>query len=243
MENPGQYLIDIVFSPSGNYLQLDHRPVAAVVIDVLRASTTICSMFMNGVSEVIPVSSEEEALKYQKQGFIIAGEREGVRAGFAVFGNSPLEFNENIRGKSIAMITTNGTKAIDFAKGADLLAVGCFSNISALSSLLSGKGMNISLVCAGWHGMFSLEDALCAGAFVEKLSEKMRLLPTDAALAMLALWQKTKNDYAGYLKNGSHYKRLIRLGFSEDFDFAMKMDACNAVPLLEENYLKKYQSI
>lgn len=237
MEKVKNPVLDIVFSPSENGMRFEHRPVATVVIDVLRASTTICAMFVNGVLKVIPVNSEKEALKYKKHGYIIAGEQEGVKAAFAGFGNSPLEFNENVRGRSVAMITTNGTKAIDFAKGADLLVVGCFSNISAVCLFLAKNGMNVNLVCAGWHGMFSLEDALCAGAFTEKLLEGNKYLLTDATLAMLSLWQQTKDDYAGFLKNGSHYKRLESLGFVNDFDFSMKMDTCDAVPLLGENYL------
>jgi len=162
--------IDVCFSPALLPLY-DYKGSIVAVIDVLRATSSMCVAFANGVNSIVPVATLEESMAYRAKGFLVGAERKGERVEGFDLGNSPFSFmGDVVFGKDIALTTTNGTQAIKAASGAHTITVGSFLNLSALCDWLSRQEQNVVLLCSGWKNAFNLEDTLFAGAVVERLS-------------------------------------------------------------------------
>jgi 2-phosphosulfolactate phosphatase len=211
-----------------------------VIVDIFRAGTTICTALSRGVEKIIPVASVEEALRFKEMGFLIAGERDGIKLEFADFGNSPAEMmNADLKDKTLVLTTTNGTRAIETASGANRIAIGTFTNLVYLSEWLFTLKRNIVILCSGWKETFSLEDTVFAGALIESLiPQSNRFILYDSSVAAFELWKSAKADLASYLKNGSHYQRLVQLGLQKDLDLSVRLDSTRVIPVYEKNYLK-----
>src|ERR1700761_5589306 len=196
-----------------------------VVIDIFRATTSICYGIDNGAEAIIPVSQVEECLAYQElhPEYLLAAERNGeVVSGFD-FGNSPFSYTkEKVNGKTIVLTTTNGTHALHLSRGAKKVVIGSFLNLTAVCNWLKDQHENVLLVCSGWKNNFNLEDTLFAGAVTEQL--KGNYILDDAAIAAAGLYQIAKNDLRGYLKQSSHSARLEKLGIEEDIRFCLRTD-------------------
>ena len=135
--------VEVCFTP-GEYANYKGRFEIVVVIDVLRATSAICAAFDNGIKSIIPVPTVEEALEYQKKGFLVGAERKGqIVEGFD-FGNSPYSYmKEEFKGKEVVLSTTNGTKSIDVAKDADTVVIGSLLNLNVLCEWLEKHGKNV----------------------------------------------------------------------------------------------------
>jgi 2-phosphosulfolactate phosphatase len=214
-----------------------------VVIDIFRATSSICYGIENGAEAIIPVSQVEECAAYREKGldYLLAAERDGsVVEGFD-FGNSPFSYTkEKVAGKTIVLTTTNGTHALHLSRSAKKIVIGSFLNLTALSNWLNTQNENVLLVCAGWKNNFNLEDTLFAGAVVEQLKDKGFVLD-DAAIAANDLFQVGKNDINVYLKKTSHGERLKKLGIEKDIEFCLQVDLTTAIPVLEEESLVKLE--
>jgi len=218
-------------------------PDAAVVIDVLRATTTIAWSLENG-AEAIEAFAELEPLDAAAAAWpqdlrLRAGERGGKRVDGYDLGNSPLAVTrELVGGKRIFMSTTNGTRSLAVVKPVPLLVTACLPNRSAVARRLLDRGcQQVWIVGSGWEGDYSLEDSLAAGAVA---AAAMAAVPMDVAphggvacgndemWAALALWHQWANDTEGCLRAASHGQRLMGIG-NHDADFA----CCAAVDTLE----------
>lgn len=210
-----------------------------VVIDIFRATSSICYGIENGAEAIIPVSHVEECAAYHGKGHLLAAERDGeVVEGFD-FGNSPFAYTpEKVAGKTIVLTTTNGTHAIQLSRSAKRIVIGSFLNLSSLSQWLKDENENIILVCAGWKNNFNLEDTIFAGAVVHQLKDERYTLD-DAAIASEDLYNLAKNDLAGFLSKSSHSERLKKLGIEEDIAFCLRVDETSAIPVLEGDKLVK----
>ncbi len=210
-----------------------------VMVDILRASTSICAAFENGVKEIIPVATIEQAKEYKSKGFLVASERDGKVLDFADFGNSAFNFmNEEVKGKTIVYSTTNGTQAIDLAKHAKGLAIGAFNNLSVLADYLIKENKNLVILCAGWKNKFNLEDTIFAGALIERLLLNNNFkMDCDAAEASLDLWLTAKKDPLAYIEKAAHRHRLKRLKLDDVLEYTFKNDSTNVVPVLKGNVL------
>jgi 2-phosphosulfolactate phosphatase len=212
-----------------------------VVIDIFRATSSICYGIENGAEAIIPVSQVEECAAYREKGldYLLAAERDGsVVEGFD-FGNSPFSYTpEKVAGKTIVLTTTNGTHALHLSRAAKKIAIGSFLNLTSLSNWLKTQNENILLVCAGWKNNFNLEDTLFAGAVIEQLKGEDFILD-DAAIAANDLFQIGKNDITQYLKKTSHGERLKKLGIEKDIEFCLQIDLTTAIPVLEGEKLVK----
>lgn len=230
--------IEVCFTPALLPLYGTENTIA-VVIDIFRATSSICYGIENGASAIIPVSKVEECAAYHGTECLLAAERDGeVVAGFD-FGNSPFAYTaEKVGGKTVVLTTTNGTHAIQLSRAASQIVIGSFFNLSALADWLSVQQQNILLVCAGWKNKFNLEDTIFAGAVVEKLQSAEFFLD-DAALAALDLWAQAKVDLRGYMKKSSHSERLKNLGIEKDIDFCLNVDLTTAIPILDGDRLVK----
>lgn len=212
-----------------------------VVIDIFRASTSICYGIHNGATSIIPVSTVEECLKYSSSGHLLAAERNGAIVEGFNFGNSPFSYTiDKVKGKTIVLTTTNGTRSIQLSKNqrANTVLVGSFLNITALCNWLRSQNQSVVLLCAGWKENFSLEDTLFAGAAVEKLKEGF-VIKDDAAHAAFDLYQLAKSDIGSYLKKSSHSARLEKLNIEADIKFCLKLDTVDSIPVLSGDKLIK----
>jgi len=212
-----------------------------VVIDIFRATTSICYGIENGAKAIIPVSKVEECSAYRdiEPGHLLAAERDGeVVEGFD-FGNSPFSYTkENVADRTIVLTTTNGTHALHLSRGAKKIVIGSFLNLTSLCNWLKSQHENILLVCSGWKNNFNLEDTLFAGAVVEQLKE-INFVADDPAIAANDLYHIAKGDLNGYLKKTSHSERLKKLGIEEDIIFCLKVDLITAIPVLDGDALVK----
>jgi len=212
-----------------------------VIIDIFRATSSICLGIENGAEAIIPVSQVEECAAYRESGlnYLLAAERDGkVVEGFD-FGNSPFSYTkEKVAGKTVVLTTTNGTHALHLSRGAKKIVIGSFLNLSSLCNWLKTQHENILLVCAGWKNNFNLEDTLFAGAVVDRLAD-FGFKPDDAAIAANDLYQVGKADINQYLKKTSHRERLEKLGIEKDIEFCLQVDLTTAIPVLDDDKLVK----
>jgi len=229
--------LETCFSPA-LYEKDTHSNSIVVIIDVLRASSAICTAFENGASEIIPVAEVSEAREYKSRGYLVAAERDGFVLDFADFGNSPFNFTrEKVEGKTIVYSTTNGTGIINIASSAFRTVIGSFLNLSALSEWLVAQDRNVILFCAGWKNRFNLEDTVCAGAIAERLL-KSGLFTTicDSTLAAMDLWQIAKNDLPGYIEKVAQRTRLKDKGLDDCIQFCITADFTRKIPVNKKWY-------
>ena len=212
-----------------------------VVIDILRATSAICTAFQYEAEKIIPVATLEEAAEYKKQGFLVGAERNGIAIEGFDFGNSPFSYTtEKIKGQTIVISTTNGTQAIDAARKAHKVVIGAFTNISTLCNWLKLQNSNILLLCSGWKNRFNLEDTLFAGAVANiLLEEKDSYKSGDGALAAGYLYQSAQANPYKYIRNSSHAERLAAMGLKEDIKYCFALDQTTVIPVLEGKYLVK----
>lgn len=228
--------IDVCLSPDLMHLY-EVRDRTVVVVDVLRATSCMVTAFAHGAKSITPYSDLEECKAAKSRGFITSGEREGQKVAGCDKGNSPFEYmGADIRGKTIAYTTTNGTEAIHKASGAKKLVVGSFLNLSAVAEDLRPAESSILIVCAGWKGRVNLEDTLFAGAVVEKLKADFEP-ECDAPLAAQHLYKLARPDMVAFLRDSAHVKRLNRLDIHKDIEFCLKEDQYTVVPSLVSGVL------
>ena len=228
--------IDVCLSPMMLPLY-DLQGKVVVVIDILRATTTICTALANGAEKVIPVLDMEASLKFKNKGYIIAAERQGQKVEGFAFGNSPFEYTaEKIKGKTIVLTTTNGTRAIELSRAAEQITAGSFLNIEAICEYLKKQNIPILLLCAGWKNNFNLEDTIFAGAVVHYLRNSF-LVTTDSSLAAEYLYLNTRDDVISHMKKASHYRRLHELGIDQDVEYCFTGKALDVVPVLKDDAL------
>ena len=226
--------IEVSLTPALYALRQLREDAVVVAVDVLRATSSICSAFQSGAEAIVPLASLDGLQAYADKGYLIAAERGGRKVEAAQLGNSPTEYAAmELAGRRIAYSTTNGTVAILAAREARRLYVGAFANLSALVSRLAAEPeADVVVLCSGWEGDASIEDTLFAGALVQRLG---RALPdvqplNDAAMMAVTLWQAAESDLYGYCQRATHVHRLQRFGAEEDIRWALTADSCTVVP-------------
>ena len=205
-----------------------------VIIDILRATSSITYGIDNGAEAIIPVANVEDCLTYADKGYLLAAERNGEVVTGYDFGNSPFSYTtEKVSGKTIVLTTTNGTKALYLAsKRAYQVVIGSFLNLDSLCDYLSVQNKNVLLLCAGWKDQFNLEDTLFAGAVVNKLRKNFEHFD-DSSVAAEDLYSLAKDDLRKYLYKSSHSHRLAQLNIEEDVVFCLQLNICSAIPVLQ----------
>ncbi len=230
--------IEVCFSPH-SFRLYSHEDKLVVIIDVLRATSCICTALHHEVGRILPVESIAEAREYQNRGFLVAAERQAQKVEGFDLGNSPYEYMKpELRGKIIVFTTTNGTQAIRAARNSHKIAIGSFLNLSALSLWLVKQHNNIVLLCAGWKDFFNMEDTLCAGAIIDKLERTGSFeISGDSTLAAKYLYERAGDNLYGFLAESSHFNRLSKLNLDNEIRYCLTPDAAPVVPVLEGNYL------
>ncbi|MDT0632508.1 2-phosphosulfolactate phosphatase [Rubrivirga litoralis] len=217
---------------------------AVVVVDVLRASTTIVTALENGARAVIPVADKGEAgrlaASLDADVSLLGGERGGERIPGYQAGNSPLEYTpEAVAGRTVVLTTTNGTAAMARARSAADLAVGAFTNADAAAAFLRralDAGRPAAVLCAGSEGRVSLEDTLCAGLLVTRVvgAEAAAGLSDSVQIAS-ALYRGSESRLARTIFGARHTQRLIELGHADDVAFAARIDASDGLPVFRDS--------
>lgn len=220
----------------------DLNNAIVVIIDVLRATSTIATALHNGARCVIPVDSVSRCIELGKQmECYTAGERDGKVAEGLKYGNSPFEYPPDfIGGKSLVLTTTNGTRLLHMAleKGAHTIITGSFPNLSAVVDYLIRKKQHTILACAAWKDRLNLEDTLFAGAVIDRVKENFTINCDSSRLAE-NLYEQAKPDLYGFMRdnNASHYQRLTGFGLEEDIRYCLTPDLANVLPFYEEGKL------
>ena len=225
--------------------ELALRDRSVVVIDVLRASTSIVTALNNGAKEIIPATTVESAVKISGNLFgdviLLGGERNGkMIEGFSL-GNSPFDYSEEkVKGKSIIFSSTNGSQAMVKARYARQMVICGFVNISAVIAFLQKDPNDLVVVCAGNNGMLSMEDSVCAGMLLHRLSEEKAFdfSFSDGAVAAMALHKSGGKNIFKMIKSSDHGKYLESIGFGEDLKVCAGVDTIPVLPQLLGSVIK-----
>ncbi len=213
-----------------------------VIIDVLRATSTIATALYNGAKCVIPVDSVTRCMEIGRQiEGITAGERDGQIAEGLEYGNSPFEYpREFIKGKTLVLTTTNGTRLLHMAleKGAKEVVTGSFPNLSAVCDHLQEKNQHVILGCAAWKDRVNIEDMLFAGAVISRIGKQFSI-NCDSSHIALAMYEKANKDMFAFMKKNeaSHYHRLMNFGLEDDIRYCLTADGANVLPRYEDGKL------
>ena len=234
--------LDVHFNGSTTGQQDVHDRVV-LVIDVLRASTSIAAALANGARAVIPFEGVDDAImrarSLEKSDVLLAGERKMAPIpGFAL-GNSPREFTAAVvTGKIIVMTTTNGTAALYHANGAGEVLVGSFANYNAILARLRAAARadkSITIVCAGTNGRFALEDAICAGRFVRGVARRgIQPVLGDAATVAAMIDRRMGADLPAALRDSEHGRALIDAGLGDDVTYCATIDSHPVIPIYRD---------
>ncbi|GAV22596.1 2-phosphosulfolactate phosphatase [Carboxydothermus pertinax] len=219
--------IDVLFYPE-KLKNVEDKVV--VVLDVLRATTTIATALAAGAKEVYPVSSIREAFSLKKKipGALVGGERGGIKVPGFDLGNSPLEY-QNLSGKTIILSSTNGTKALTKASQAKNLIAGSIINAKAVANYLGRLNLDVIFLPSGTDFQFSLEDFAGAGYIISLLAQQKKIYLSDQAFVSLKLAQN--NSPEEVLTRSFHGQRLINLGFQKDVEYCASLNLLDVVPV------------
>ncbi|MEM8603284.1 MAG: 2-phosphosulfolactate phosphatase family protein [Cyanobacteria bacterium P01_H01_bin.121] len=223
----------------------DTIPDCAIVIDVLRATTTIAQAFSVGAEAVQAFSDIDQLLAMSEQWpaaqRIRIGERGGKTVAGCDFGNSPRDCTpERFAGCRIFMSTTNGTRALQRVQSAPVLLTAALTNRQrVVDYLLETQPNTVWFVASGWEGSFALEDTVCAGAVVHAVSKQNgvalpALAANDELVAAVALFEHWQDQLVTLLHHASHGHRLLRLNNDADLQFCATLDSVNVLPMQRE---------
>ncbi|MDG1780933.1 MAG: 2-phosphosulfolactate phosphatase [Flavobacteriales bacterium] len=235
--------VEVCFSPRQFELYKDSYEIC-VVIDVLRATSAICAGIENGVKEIIPVSTIEDAQRYKDDGYIVAAERGGEIVNGFDFGNSPYSFlDPKLKGKSVVLTTTNGTKAINIAKSIPTVVIGSLNNLDSVCKWLLSQNKNVLLLGSGWKDKFNLEDTICAGAIADQLIEsRLFKAEEDSTIAAKFIYRSARENMFSFLRASSHRRRLRKLNLNEDVKYCLTPNTLTTIPILEDGKLVRLES-
>ncbi len=226
--------LHVAFLPS---LVVPSRQVC-VVVDVIRASTTLVTLVDQGASAILIAGDVETARRYAAglDEVVLAGEVDGLAPPGFDFGNSPVELSKAaLVGKPVVFVTTNGTAAIRAVRHAGPVLVGALRNGAAVCheawKVAQPLEANLTVVCAGRGGAVGLDDVYCAGYLVDRLLHSGEPALTDAAAAALRLY-RCEPDALTLFRQSAAGRHVIGLGLSADVDYCAERDVSLALPRL-----------
>jgi len=227
--------LEVCFSPALLHTVEQKPGRNVVVVDILRATTAICTAFGFGVSAVVPVVSKAEAKRKKQQGWLVAGEEEGEKLPFADFGNSPREFrNVGLAGKEVVFSTTNGIKAIHLGQKFGRVFLASFVNLEYVSTYLSNDHSDVLILCAGWKDSFSIEDSIFAGALADLMVHAYGFMPeNDSASAAMTLWNHAAKSMIKSVSHSSHYLRLLGIEDRKGLKYCFFPEKFRVIPALD----------
>ncbi len=236
--------IDVHFSPS-SIDELSLKEKVCIVIDVLRATSSIATAFSNGAKEVFPVNTVAEAGKIASNtfgGIVLAGEKNGVIIEGFHLGNSPSEYTEEkVKNKTVVFTSTNGSNAILKTRFAKISLLASFLNIGKVANFLVEKNSDFTIICAGKNNLFCIEDTVCAGMIISLVAESIDVELTDSSVAALALYKNFGHNILYTLKNCEHGNFLCEIGFENDLTVCSSCDLLSVIPIYSNNSIKNFE--
>lgn len=236
--------MDITVVPSVNDARSDELINKTVlVIDVLRATSTMLTALAHGCQAVYPVETVLQAKQLQQPGFVLGGERYCKKIPGFDLGNSPFEYmDDHIAGKTLVITTTNGTRAIQKASKASTIIAASLLNGKACAMEAAASKKDIVIVCSGTQDEYSLEDGLCAGLLIEELQQLLdptaqEININDFGLSMLHAFRYVQSDLTKALLNCSNGKRLSKIGYQDDVVYCSRMNLIPIVPVIRDGKL------
>lgn len=236
-----------VFLTYSNVSEEDVRNRTVVVIDVLRACSTINTALSRGARAVMPVADMAEAGKIaanlDPDVYRLGGERDGTKIDGYHLGNSPSAYTEAVvKGRDIILNTTNGTRALAQSTSARHLVAACFLNASRVVDFVREVDDEVTIVCAGHENRLALEDTLCAGLLLDRLweQEKPNVI-TDSAHTAFTLYDTDRAHLETSLRRSNHAEELVRQGYADDLDYCFQIDTLSVLPYYTENRLLRYE--
>jgi 2-phosphosulfolactate phosphatase len=233
----------IPFPPDPNLLS--DRVV--VVIDVLRATSVMVRALSQGLEEVIPVKTVEEAFQLAKafppHSTLLGGERDSNKIEGFDLGNSPKEYmQEKVRGKRLILSTTNGTKAFYSISSGEEIMVGSFFNIGATVEKCLELDKDLLIFPSGDRGNYSLEDTVCGGMLIDRIIRKGKgpLILTDDSHSARILYQKFETNLVDAFHLSRHGKELVDRGHQEDLSDCAQVDITDIVPIFKEGVIRSH---
>ena len=240
--------IDVYYGASGLTVN-DTGGRVVVVIDVLRASTTIAAALANGARAIIPLESTDEVVKrakaFDRSEVRLAGERQMRPIPGFDLGNSPREFTrETIEGKTVLFSTTNGTAAIAAIQGTPRdVVIGSYVNFSAVLAMLRAAirgGTDIAILCAGRERQYCLEDAACAGRYVHHaMRRRSDIMLNDAALAGMLIDRRYGDNIMRLFSASAHGRALSEAGYGDDLIACAAIDSYPVIPIYQDRQITK----
>jgi len=239
--------IDTVFTPLELTSRGDISNKTIIVIDVLRATTTIAYALL-GCSKIIPVETIEDAIflsqKYARNEILLAGERFCLKPESFDLGNSPGEYiKDKIQEKTIIFSTTNGTRALKLAQNAKFITTAAFVNASACADKVFNANNDVLILCAGRSNKTTKEDSACAGLIAKLLTEKciensINFELSDASDIALKYYDYYKDDIPGLLKSAEAGKNLIEVNLEKDIKDCSMIDAISIATEYKDGFIK-----
>lgn len=231
--------LDVYLTP-GETTPADLADRVIVVIDILRATSSIVQALSAGARSIYPVSSIEEALRlantFGRDEVLLCGERRCMPIEGFDLGNSPREFTpERVGGKTLVMSTTNGTGAISLTAGASRVYIGSLLNLGAVVDELVRSGAEPVFLCSGRERHFAIEDAVCAGLMVRRLTDEApeEWEMNDGALAAVSLADSFGADPELFRRTAAG-RMIVEAGLEEDLEFCARVDVQDVVPVVHD---------
>lgn len=222
----------------------DEGEKLVLVVDILRATSVISTAFHYGISELIPVSSVEQAKQYiNKEGYIVAAERNAEPIEGIPLGNSPFQYmNDDVKNKRLVLTTTNGTKSIKLASKHEVISAS-FVNQDAVYNFIMKSKKDVVVLCSGWKGLVNMEDSIFAGILSDKLLKTNEFQSQcDSVLASVAIKRDAGNDLFSYLEDSAHRNRLKHLNMEADTKFCLNPTfKSSIIPILKNGKLIPYE--
>jgi 2-phosphosulfolactate phosphatase len=238
--------LDVFFTPN-QVKPPDTAGRLVIIVDVLRASTTVATALGNGAKTVIPLEGPDEVISRSKEfarsQTLLAGEQKmHAITGFDL-GNSPQTFTpEVVGGKTILITTTNGTRALLGVQGARDIVIASYVNFTAVLAMMkvaASSNTDIAIICAGEEGSFTLEDSACAGRYVRAIPKRAAVGVNDAAAASVLIEKKYGDNIAKVFKESTHGQALESAGFGDDLAAAAEVDSYPVVPIYQDRQITK----
>jgi 2-phosphosulfolactate phosphatase len=216
----------------------DLSGASVVIVDVLRATSTICTALYNGAARVIPVDTVEGCISLGKElGAITAGERDGKIVPGLQRGNSPYEYSrDQIEGQSLVLTTTNGTRMLHMAREASEIITGSFPNLSAVCEHLVAGNRHVIIGCAAWKNRVNMEDTLFAGAVIHRVRPYFEIA-CDSAVIAESLYLQARQNIFNFIKGAAHFKRLSSYGLEKDIVYCLTQDIAGVLPVYHRGEL------
>lgn len=214
-----------------------------VVIDMLRATSVILTALNNGAKKVIPLLTVEEAFdrcKDNRNEYILGGERRALKIEGFDFSNSPLEYmEEKVKGKTVILTTTNGTRAIKGCQDAEHIYIGAMLNGKAIAKKLVEQNKDVVFINAGTYGQFSMDDFICSGYMINCILQETTAELSDIAKTANYVYENNQ-DIISFIKDARHYNVIKTLGLEEDLAYCMKKDIMDIVPEFTQGEIKVF---